>query len=232
MAMSEAEYIAAAHTHMPPYRVYRGFLDSATHASLLVWTIENEAKFKASLVSRGQGNDKHDPSLRASLRVSDFGPMKSLLRLRLLDFVPTLIRDLRVTPFEPSEVELELVANNDGAFFKQHIDTFTGDGRRASDRMLSAVYYFHAEPRAFTGGALRLYSFGTDAHDSNFTDVEPEQNMLLAFPSWWPHQVLSVSCPSRRFSDSRFNVNCWVHRHSNRTPSRGRGARSSEIIAR
>ena len=55
--------------------------------------------------------------------------MQAMLRQRLLDFVPTLIGDLRVTPFEPSKVELELVANNDGAFFKRHIDTF--DRRRA-----------------------------------------------------------------------------------------------------
>ena len=151
---------------------------------------------------------------RTSLRVSDFGPIKAMLRQRLLDFVPTLIADLRVTPFEPSKVELELVANNDGAFFKRHIDTFMGDARKASDRVLSAVYYFHAEPKAFSGGALRLYSFGTKEDEGNFADVQPEQNTLLAFPSWVLHEVLPVSCPSRRFSDSRFNVNCWVHRHS------------------
>jgi Rps23 Pro-64 3,4-dihydroxylase Tpa1-like proline 4-hydroxylase len=196
-----------------------------------MWTLDNEEKFKASWVSGEQGDNKHDPSIRASLRVSDFGPMESLLRLRLLDFVPTLIRELRMTPFEPSEVELELVANNHGAFFKQHIDTLTRDGRQPSDRMLSAVYYFHTEPKGFTGGALRLSSLGTDSHDSG-TDVQPEQNMLLAFPSWWPHEVLPVSCPSRRFSDSRFNVNCWVHRHSNRTHSDVGRTRSSEIIAR
>jgi Rps23 Pro-64 3,4-dihydroxylase Tpa1-like proline 4-hydroxylase len=214
--MSEAEYIAP---RMPPYSVYRGFLDSVTHANLLAWAMENEAKFETSsvLLSFVQDEARHDPSQRTSLRVSDFGPMKALLRQRVLDVVPTLIGDLRVTPFEPSKVELELVANNDGAFFKRHIDTFMGDARKTSDRMLSAVYYFHAEPKAFAGGALRLYSVGTKEHEGNFADVQPEQNMLLAFPSWALHEVLPVSCPSRRFSDSRFNVNCWVNRHS-RTP--------------
>jgi SM-20-related protein len=229
MATSEAQY-TAPRTHTPPYSVHRGFLDSATHASLLKWTIENEVKFEASLVSRKQGDDRHDPSLRTSLRVSDFGPITSLFRQRLLDLVPSLIGDLRVTPFEPSEVELELVATNDGAFFKRHIDTFTGNGRQGSDRMLSAVYYFHAEPKAFTGGALRLYSLGTDTHEGNFIDVQPEQNMLLVFPSWWVHEVLPVSCPSMRFSDSRFNVNCWVHRRLNTASSR-RGATSNGVPA-
>jgi len=205
-AMSEAEY----------YRIYRGFLDSVARASLLAWAMENEKKFEPSVVG---GGNKHDPSVRTSLFVRDFGPVKTVLHRRLLDLVPTLIRDLRVTPFEPSKVELELVANNDGAFFERHIDMHIGATRRASDRLLSAVYYFHAEPKAFSGGALRLYSFGTKEDKGSFADVQPEQNTLLVFPSWVSHQVLRVSCPSRRFSDSRFNVNCWVHRCSNRTPS-------------
>ena len=218
--MREAQSIAPR-ACMPPYSVYRGFFDSVTHASLLTWALGNEPKFETSSVLDSFVSDdgKHDPSLRTSLRVSDFGPMKPILRQRLLDFVPTLIADLRVTPFEPSKVELELVANNDGAFFKEHIDTFMGDARKASDRVLSAVYYFHAEPKAFAGGALRLYSFDKKEDEENFTDVQPEQNMLLVFPSWVLHEVLPVTCPSKRFSDSRFNVNCWVHRHSNRTPS-------------
>jgi SM-20-related protein len=216
--MSEAEYDGPG-TRIPPYGWYRDFLDSATHASLLAWTMENETKFEASSVLRTfvRDDNKHDSTLRTSLRASDFGPMKSVLRQRLLDFVPRLIEDLRVTPFEPSDIELELVANNDGAFFKRHIDTFMGEARKASDRVLSAVYYFHAEPKAFSGGALRLYSFGSKQGDDKFSDVQPEQNTLLAFPSWALHEVLPVTCPSSRFSDSRFNVNCWVHR--NRTPS-------------
>ena len=206
----------APRAYMPPYRMYRPFLDSITHARLLEWTIKNEAKFEASLVSgdHGQDHPKHDPHQRTSLYFSDFGPMQAMLRQLFVDFVPTLIGDLRVTPFEVSQIELELVANNDGTFFKRHIDTFTGDGRKASDRMLSAVYYFHAEPKAFSGGELRLYSFGTTENESAFVDVQPEQNTLVAFPSWAIHEVLPVNCPSRRFSDSRFNINCWIHRQA------------------
>jgi SM-20-related protein len=204
---------------MPPYSMYHGFLESAVHASLLAWAMENEAKFETSSVlsSFDKDDGKRDLSLRSSLRVTDFGPLKPIIRHRLLDFVPTLIADLRVTPFEPSKVELEMVANNDGAFFRRHVDTFMGDARKASDRMLSAVYYFYAEPKAFTGGKLRFHSFGSNERNGNFIDVQPEQNMLLAFPSWVWHEVLPVSCLSKRFSDSRFNVNCWVHRDSNRT---------------
>jgi len=214
--MSELEQSAPRTRMMPPYSVYRGFLDSVAHASLLAWALDNETKFETSLMLRGFKQDKarNNPSVRKSLRIGEFGPMMAVFRQRLLDFLPTLIADLRVTSFKPYKVELELVANNDGAFFKRHIDAFMGETRQASDRMLSAVYYFHAEPKAFSGGALRLYAFDTKEDEGSFADVQPEQNTLLVFPSWALHEVLPVNCPSRRFSDSRFNVNCWVHRHS------------------
>lgn len=214
--MSSEARDVAPRTLMPPYRVYRDFLDSNMHAGLLAWTMENKAKFEpTTLYGKGQ-----DPSYRVSLRVGDFGPIMALLRQRVFELVPTLIRDLRVTRFEPSEVEIELVAHNDGAFFKRHIDTVIGNARKeTSDRVLSAVYYFHAEPKAFSGGELRLYSFGAKEDEGNFAEVQPEQNTLLAFPSWVLHEVLQVRCPSRRFSDSRFNVNFWVHRNSNSTAS-------------
>ena len=211
--MSEAKNVAPQPL-MPPYRVYRGFLDSHARADLLAWVIENEAKFKPTKVSGGH------PFRRRSLRVRDFRLMETMLRQRVLDLFPTLIRDLRVPQFEPSEITIELVAHNDGAFFKRHIDMFVGDERGAHDRLLTAVYYFHAEPKAFSGGALRLYSFGVEEDESSFVDVWPEQNTLLAFQSWAPHEVLPVSCPSKRFADSRFSVNFWVNRRSNRIPSR------------
>ena len=208
--MSEAGNVVQK-TLMSQYCRYNDFLDSSTHAALLEWAIENEAKFKPTTLTGG----KRDPSKRMSLSVRDFGPMMPVLRQRVLDLVPALIRDLRVTPFEPSATELELVASNDGAVFKRHIDTFTGDKRDGSDRLVSAVYYFHAEPKAFSGGALRFYPFPFVAEDidSNFDDVQPEQNTLVAFPSWALHEVLPVSCPSRRFSDSRFSVNFWALRN-------------------
>ena len=208
--MSEARNVVQK-TLMSQYCKYSDFLDSSTHATLLEWAIENEAKFKPTTLY----GDKYDPSKRMSLNVRDFGPMMPVLRQHVLDLVPALIRDLRVTPFEPSAIELEMVASNDGAIFKRHTDTFTGDQRDGSDRLLSAVYYFHTEPKAFSGGALRFYPFPFVAEDSdsNFDDVQPEQNTLVAFPSWALHEVLPVSCPSRRFSDSRFSVNCWALRN-------------------
>ena len=195
---------------MPPYRVLRDFLDAKTRATLLEFSCANEAKFEPTLL-RGS---KHDPTFRVSLGLADFKPEKTALRERIRKIIPQLIAELGVNPFTCSKVELELVAHGDGAFFKRHLDTQRGVyGPGKSTRMISAVYYFHAEPKAFSGGALRLYRFGGGGGDEDgFVEIEPEQNTLLAFPSWAAHEVLPVSCPSRRFSNSRFAVNCWLHR--------------------
>src|SRR5262245_16038858 len=108
--MNEAD--AAQHSPGTPYCVYRNFLDSATHAGLLAWAIDNEAKFKASKVDNN-GTERVDPSVRVSMRVRDFGPIDSTLRQRMLALSPVFIRDLRMTSFQPHDIEAELVASND-----------------------------------------------------------------------------------------------------------------------
>ncbi len=139
----------------------------------------------------------------------DLGIYRPVLEARILGLVPELITRLQMTPFESPALETELVAHGDGAFFKRHIDT----GHRILDqiRVLSGVYYFNAEPKAFTGGALRLYAIGGNDSD-DFIDIEPLRNSLLVFPSWAPHEVMPISCPSKRFINSRFAINCWLHR--------------------
>ena len=99
----------------------------------------------------------------------------------------------------------------DGAFFCRHIDTrvHLDPKNHSNPRILSGVYYFHTEPRGFTGGALRLYpAVSTERH----RDIEPQANMLLVFPSWAPHEVLPVQCPSGTLEDSRLAINCWIRR--------------------
>ena len=85
------------------------------------------------------------------------------------------------------------------------------ENRPKNIRALSGVYYLHRAPKGFSGGALRFYAIG----DANrFVDVEPVHNSLLVFPSWAPHEVMPISCPTGAFMDSRFAVNCWLHRRS------------------
>ena len=207
--MSEAHEqnrTAPARGLMAPYRVYRDFLAEGTVGALLDHVLGREAEFAPTRV--GQAQDAAiNPEVRQSLSVRDLGDFRQVLDAQVRDRAPALMADLRMSPIARSKFELELVAHGDGAFFRRHIDTQVA-GERQHIRVLSGVYYFHREPKGFSGGALRLHAIGDDAR---FIDIEPERNMLLVFPSWAPHEVLPVACPSQRFADARFAINCWIY---------------------
>jgi SM-20-related protein len=195
---------------MPPHRLIREFLPTPMPATLLDWAIENEAAFKPTTMSYGD-RAKQEPNHRRSIGVRNFGPLEPVLRRRALEIAPALFDELRVSPSQVGSVEMELIAHNDGAFLKRHIDTFTGAAwAAAGSRLLSAVYYLHHLPKAFTGGCLRLFPFGAGGEDDGYLDIEPEHNALLIFPSWASHEVLPIYCPSKKFADSRFAVNIWL----------------------
>lgn len=191
---------------MPPYLVLRDFVEEETVAGLLEHALARESQFAASRTGRSE-NGGVRPDIRVSVGTRDLGPFRGILKAKIFSLIPEWIEKLRVTPFDSPKLETELVAHNDGAFYKRHIDTAR---ERDRIRVLSGVYYFHAKPKAFSGGALRLHAIGGE--NARFVDIEPAHNSLLVFPSWAPHEVMPVICPSGRFGDSRFAVNCWVYR--------------------
>jgi SM-20-related protein len=216
---------ASARSLMPPYVVLRDFLDNSEVAGLLDYALSRQSGFEPTRVDAKAVN----PSIRVSTGLRDLGRYRKIIKEKILAIVPELIARLQVTPFASPRLETELVAHGDGAFYKPHIDTQTAQYENVEEiRVLSGVYYFFAEPKAFSGGELRLYAIGGDA-DRNFIDIEPECNSLLVFPSWAPHEVLPVHCPSGRFMDSRFAINCWLHRKRAGASLRPREAGADEV---
>ncbi|HZZ90570.1 MAG TPA: 2OG-Fe(II) oxygenase [Caulobacteraceae bacterium] len=209
--MSEADTSAPtreeARSLLPPHLVLRDFLPAATVAALLAFAVAHEADFKPTGVG-GDSDASPNRRIRRSLGLRRLGPFRRLLAARLRELTPRLTAELKATPFELARVELQLVAHGDGAFYRRHVDTTTG-GEAGTLRTLSGVYYFHGEPRAFEGGALRLYAIGPGA--ARWVDIEPACNTLVVFPSWAPHEVMPVQCASGRFGDSRFAISCWLH---------------------
>lgn len=194
-----------------PHRILDNFLSRQDHGRLLAWAIQNQSLFVPSrTVGRG-----YDPAARSSfsLERASQGWWLELMHERAQAVSAAGFGELGVKPFAASKIEFEMTAYGDGAFFLPHLDTLTGPGRAESDRMVSGVYYFFKSPKAFAGGALRLHRFGTRGLEkSDFIDISPRQNSLVLFPSWLRHEVRPVACPSRRFEDSRFAINCWFHR--------------------
>jgi SM-20-related protein len=147
------------------------------------------------------------------MRLKALGDLEGELRARVLETLPAMVEQLGASRFEPTRLELEMVAHGDGAFYAKHRDTNISLGPALSNRrVISAVYYFHRIPKSFSGGALRIYPFAGGNEASAFADIEPTDDTLVFFPSWFPHEVLPVVCPSGRFEDSRFAINCWIRR--------------------
>lgn len=201
---------------MPPSTAIDDFLDPPTHQALLAWTLANADRFAPATVYRPDGM-RVDTSARDNLKLSDLGPMDGPIRERVLAALPRVSGDLGCR-FPPEVIlELELTAYGEGAFYQAHTDTGLpgkSDPERQSDpepRLLSAVYYFHRQPKGFDGGALRLYRWGDidTADPANYRDLEPTDNRLVAFLSWARHEVRPVRCQSGRFEDFRFALNCW-----------------------
>ena len=195
------------------YQTIRGFLGTDVNSQLLEYVVASESKFQPSKV--GTDTVRLDFSVRISNVLDDLDRFHAVVEQRVLALVPDLIDQLGLSPFTPVGVETQIAAHGEGAFFGRHIDLFTRNGgNKETDRLISLVYYFYKEPRAFSGGLLRLFPLpgvaGRPGEEA--IDVVPEQDAAVAFSSWMPHEVLPVSCPSGRFSESRFAINCWVLR--------------------
>jgi Rps23 Pro-64 3,4-dihydroxylase Tpa1-like proline 4-hydroxylase len=190
-----------------PFGVRNDALPAQTVAALLDYVRDNEARFAPATVRSGSERAVNT-AVRVSSLLRDLGPFRSGFEDLLRPLADDFARAFGMPPFAVSRFEFELAAHNEGAFFMRHIDTMW-DAATRSGRILSGVYYFHESPKGFAGGELRLHTGLAGA--APFTDVAPVHNSLVVFPSWLAHEVLPVRCPSGRFMDSRFAVNCWLH---------------------
>jgi SM-20-related protein len=164
-------------------------------------------QFKASDVGYGERN-RIDLSYRRSSKLKPIPELEDELRTDVSMALPCMFERLGIRPFDPARFEIEMVAHGDGAFFSRHEDIVIRPGM-TSYRVISAVYYFHRLPKSFSGGALRIHPIGGE--QAPFVDLEPANDRLIFFPSWFSHEVMPVVCPSGRFEDSRFAINCWVY---------------------
>jgi SM-20-related protein len=121
---------------------------------------------------------------------------------------------LELPPFPVGRIECQVTASTDGSYFKVHADS--GKSEIDATRELTYVYYFNREPKAFTGGELRVYddAIRNDKlmRTDSFRAFEPLNNSIVFFNAAIMHEVMHVHVPSQDFRDSRFTVNGWVHR--------------------
>jgi SM-20-related protein len=209
--MTDQENASAAFDKLPPYFIWDNFFGQALVDKLLAHVVQNQARFRESSVASSSSDQNVNRTVRISSILSDFGDLKAEIKNRFKAALPEVVAQLKVPGFALAGTEREIVAHGNGAFYKRHIDTFTG-ASGSTVRALTAVYYFHAQPKQFSGGELRLLPLRHNEAESNYLDIEPLNDRALFFPSWVPHSVMPVALESTDFIDSRFAINCWYHK--------------------
>ena len=122
---------AAIRTIMPPYLVVQNFLEEETVAGLLDHALAHEAEFAPTRTGRAETGGTR-PHVRVSVSMRNLGPFRPILKTKIFALLPIWIKELRVTPVASPKLETELVAHNEGAFYKLHIDTQTATSGMAS----------------------------------------------------------------------------------------------------
>lgn len=189
--------------------VIDGFLGTGPAARLLDQILAAESSFTPSEVRQPQGAGVAT-QIRSSMRLPGrVGVDLSGFLGELQNREAELIAAVGVKAFPVWHRECSIVAHGDGDYYGRHIDTRTrSDTAEKSLRMVSCVYYLNREPAGYAGGDLVIHGLAGIAGQT----IAPRHDRLAVFPSFLPHEVSRVSCPSRRFEDSRFNVNCWLRK--------------------
>lgn len=201
--MSEPSFLTG---RFLPHRIIPGWLGERQAARLLAFSMDAEARFTPTkLADHGAG--RLDVVVRQSSVLKDLGAFAGPLRRRALALQDGLETAFDMAHTPANSTQMEVVAHGDGAFYRPHTDTYSGDEYTPGGRRrLTMVYYLHRRPRRFTGGRLRLFDLGGEQS----IEIEPTHDSLLVFPSSARHEVETISCPDGAFGDSRFAVNIWL----------------------
>jgi Rps23 Pro-64 3,4-dihydroxylase Tpa1-like proline 4-hydroxylase len=190
------------------------FLTLAELDALLQHTLDREIQFQVSeVLSPGVSGGAVDFEQRRSNVLMDLGLQESVIVDRLRTCLPRALQKLGRDPFPIARVECQITASKHGDYFHWHSDN---GAPSVASREITFVYFFHREPKRFSGGELRIYDSRWEndryAPTANYRAIVPEQNQLVLFPSALAHEITLVECPSGTFADSRFTVNGWLHK--------------------
>jgi SM-20-related protein len=190
------------------------FLTSAELNTLTQYVLENEMRFEMSeVLSPGVTGGAVDYDHRRSRVLMDLSGHEKMITDRVLTCLPRVLKKWGRDPFPISRLETQTTASNHGDFFHCHVDN---GADAVAAREITFVYFFHREPKQFSGGELRIYDSRRENDNyvptANYRTIVPEQNQLVLFASGLSHEITPVDCPSGQFADSRFTVNGWVHK--------------------
>ncbi len=185
------------------------FLSPEQTAELTQLVLDSQDRFQPTAVSTS------DVDYRRShvLHQQHFSHFSDLITKRIQEEMPQILAALNMSAFPLGEIEAQLTSHNDGHYYRIHNDNGSPD---TATRELTYVYYFHRQPKGFSGGELRIYDIviRNNMYQAAETShlVEPHHNSIVFFPSYHLHEVLPIHCPSQQFQDGRFTINGWIRR--------------------
>lgn len=183
-------------------------LDASSIDPLTVFdlAVSAESLFTASGVYSSVSEVSVIPKYRHSLSLGDMalvGRMVSPIQTLVERNHEKITRTLGLKAFSIGRLEASCVVFGNGSFFQRHRDTISAVPER---RRYTWVYYFHRQPRLFTGGALRFFN-----RQSITAEVEPENGRLIVFRADTPHEVTQVELVSEEFAAGRFTLTGFVY---------------------
>ena len=199
----------------PPHALIPDFLTDAEREQILAFTMAHAQAFQNSGVHDAPSSGFAPPSYRIrSSRVLDGpanGALAAMMMPKLQELMPKLWSQLRVDPLPLNTMECQVTAHGDGDFFATHTDNGTPE---IAHRKISYVYYFHREPKQFSGGHLNLYCTlfqkGYGKCGGLAADIDPPRNGLVIFPTFIYHEVTPIRCASAALTDQRLTLNGWL----------------------
>lgn len=200
----------------PPYCVIPDFLNDAEMARARDFALANAHVFANATVSVEEDKARHggaDYRYRRARILYDIAPIMPMVAEKLERLLPTIWSRLALKPIPMRRLEYQMTAHGDGDFFASHTDNGLPD---IAHRLISYVYYFHHEPKRFTGGHLRLFKTvfanGANMPGAPVADIDPPRNGLIVFPSYAHHEVTPIKCSSSALEDQRLTINGWFVR--------------------
>lgn len=181
-----------------PFFEWSNFLPESTIQTMIDFVQKYQANFHPSLVDSGDYKPKARNSMSLKLKGS---PVRKKIRDLIIERYPEITLRLGLKPFDLVQTEVKLVAYHNNEYFRTHQDGGTG-------RLISYTYFFHPEPKRFSGG--EFVAFDTDksssTFDSTFTRIIPKRNSAFFFPSHYYHAVLPVITQNNDFMSARFVI--------------------------
>lgn len=179
---------------------------------------------KASLQPAGVYGDGAIPQIDEAKRVAQRFDQAGMVRAWFLPWLegviarPDILPRLGLAAFPMGRRELQVTGHGDGGFFNIHRDASADPASPSWARHVTFIYYFHRQPRRFTGGDLLLFDAAGHAQSGgeefSFTRIDPVHNSLVFFQSNRLHTVTRIECPSADLLDGRWTVNGWLHHAS------------------